>query len=100
MKSIRHVNSTYDFWLESIEYVQERKEDILFIGFQISLDKDFERLKNILHLPKILFYPKTMYWLTGHQKGLKQRYPKKPLQIFLSGTKTTLSFISSVKNCG
>ncbi|HDQ41914.1 MAG TPA: hypothetical protein ENN39_12930 [Desulfonatronum sp.] len=41
MKNIRHVNSTYDFWLKSIEYVK-RNDDIIFIGFQESFDEDFD----------------------------------------------------------
>jgi len=51
MAEIRQVNVYYIFWLESIEYVKIRLDDILFVGFQESLDEDFGELKRILQLP-------------------------------------------------
>ncbi|CAK8714580.1 Sulfotransferase domain-containing protein [Candidatus Electrothrix gigas] len=54
MRSIFHVNTSFWDWFESKEYFLSRKEDIFFIGFQESLNKDFERLKRKLELPETL----------------------------------------------
>lgn len=51
MAEIRHINVSYAYWLESIEYVKTRLDDLLFVGFQETLDEDFEELKRILRLP-------------------------------------------------
>lgn len=54
MRSIFHVNTSFWDWFENKEYFLSRKEDIFFIGFQESLNADFERLKKKLELPKTL----------------------------------------------
>src|SRR6056297_1151120 len=58
MRNIRHVNSSYADWFDSIEYLKKRKDDILFIGFQESFDQDFHILINILGLPEYITLPK------------------------------------------
>ncbi len=45
MRSIRHVRSLYREWLISERYLRSRLSDLFFIGFQESLQDDFERLK-------------------------------------------------------
>jgi len=48
MRSIGHVRSSYWEWFESEQYFLSRRTDILFVGFQERLDRDFERLKHTL----------------------------------------------------
>ena len=56
MKSVQHFTQ-YKQWYISFEYFQSRKEDILFVGFQESLNDDFETLKEILELPEDSILP-------------------------------------------
>ena len=57
MKSIFHVNTSFWDWFENKEYFLSRMPDIFFIGFQESLDGDFERLKIKLGLPDTIKLP-------------------------------------------
>ncbi len=57
MNSISHVNMPFSFWIESESYLMLRRADILFIGFQENLFKDFEILKSKLNLPDNLKLP-------------------------------------------
>ena len=54
MRSITHVKSSFYDWVISNEYFEQRKCDILFVGFQESLDLDFDELKTILNLPSLV----------------------------------------------
>lgn len=57
MNYVIHLSSYYD-WFKDIEYFKSRINDILFIGFQETLDNDFEKLKVILGLPASATLPK------------------------------------------
>jgi hypothetical protein len=57
MRSIGHVCDSYWKWFESEEYFLSRIHDIVFIGFQENLSRDFESLKSILGLPAALSLP-------------------------------------------
>ena len=57
MKTIKHVNSSYYDWFDSKDYFLSRLTDIIFIGFQESLEKDFNSLKKILDLPEVVNLP-------------------------------------------
>jgi len=57
MKHIGHVNSHYGDWFDSESYLEERAEDILFVGFQESLDTDFSRLRELLDIPETVELP-------------------------------------------
>jgi hypothetical protein len=50
MGSIQHLASTLT-WLESEAYLGSRLQDVFFIGFQETLNEDFDRLKQKLGLP-------------------------------------------------
>ena len=52
MKNIGHVDTSYWRWFINEEYFLSRRNDILFIGAQKDLDRDFARLKEILGLKK------------------------------------------------
>lgn len=51
MQSIQHVRSHYQFWLNSVEYLESRSQDVLWIGRTEHLTADFETLKQLLNLP-------------------------------------------------
>jgi len=52
MKDIGHIRKSYWDWFLSEDYFLSRRRDILFVGFQESFNRDFEKLKNILMLPE------------------------------------------------
>jgi len=58
MRSIYHVKSHYRDWFQSEKYLLSRLPDILLIGFQESLEEDFELLKQLLGLPGWVSLPK------------------------------------------
>jgi hypothetical protein len=51
MRGITHVQASYWDWFHDRAYFESRLNDILLIGFQETLDADFERLKSLLDLP-------------------------------------------------
>jgi hypothetical protein len=57
MRAIKHVKSSYWDWFENESYFLSRIPDILFVGFQESLDADFERLKQKLGLADAVTLP-------------------------------------------
>lgn len=58
MTGIRHLRRLVRQSLGNKAYIESRLGDILYIGFQESLSKDFERLKTILELPSNLSLPR------------------------------------------
>ena len=59
--NIRHVNTQYYHWFKDSHYFQSRIDDILFIGYQETLNKDFQSLKQALELPSSAELPKDDY---------------------------------------
>ena len=57
MQSISHVRDSYFRWFGSEEYFLSRLADVFFIGFQETLNDDFEELKIKLGLPNSLALP-------------------------------------------
>jgi hypothetical protein len=57
MKGIRHVKSSYWEWFHDPAYFESRLGDVLFIGFQETLDADFQILKSLLNLPRDIQLP-------------------------------------------
>jgi hypothetical protein len=51
MQGIRHVNTCDADWLSSVDFVRERRRDILWVGLTSRLSQDFARLLQILGLP-------------------------------------------------
>jgi len=72
MLTIRHVNRHYSFWFESIEYLLKRKDDILHILFNETLDEDFKNLNNKL---KILLNYKNDLTLPGEDNKFRHKTP-------------------------
>ena len=58
MRCIFHVRNSFFDHLQSDDYFNSRLNDILFIGNQIRLDEDLEKLKDILGLPAGLKLPR------------------------------------------
>ena len=58
MGSIQHVRDSFWSWFDNESYFQSRIPAIEFIGFQETLDRDFEALKGRLHLPEEAVLPK------------------------------------------
>ncbi|SEH08286.1 Stf0 sulphotransferase [Candidatus Venteria ishoeyi] len=56
MENVQHFKA-YSNWYVNFEYFQSRIDDILFIGFQESLNSDFFALKNILDIPDHIELP-------------------------------------------
>lgn len=52
MKSIDNVKTSYWDWFENEKYFLSRNKDMIFIGNQKYLNRDWARLKKILKLPK------------------------------------------------
>ena len=57
MRSIEHLNTHYSYWLHDVEYLASRKNDILFIGFQETLNDDFNALIGLLGLSDSIQLP-------------------------------------------
>lgn len=58
MKSIKHVRNHYWDWFTDEDYFNARLQDIFFIGFQETLDENFEILKKKLSLPERITLPR------------------------------------------
>lgn len=56
MESVKHF-ACYNKWYINTDYFKSRIDDILFIGFQESLDSDFIKLKSILGIPEDVKLP-------------------------------------------
>jgi hypothetical protein len=57
MCSIQHVSSSFWFWLHDPDYFTSRSDDLLFVGFQESLNSDFPRLLKLLGLDEQITLP-------------------------------------------
>lgn len=57
MRAIEHVKDSYLRWFDSEAYFLSRQSDIALIGFQETLNEDFELLKRMLDLPADLALP-------------------------------------------
>jgi hypothetical protein len=57
MREISHVKHTYKEWFTGVQEISDRGESIVLIGLQEELASDFERLKQLLNLPRTLSLP-------------------------------------------
>jgi hypothetical protein len=57
MQNIGHIRTHYWLWFENEAYFKSRNSDLFFVGFQESLDKDFDDLKVLLNLPESVKLP-------------------------------------------
>ena len=59
ISNIRHINQGYFYWFDSIQYFLSRINDVLFFGFQESLNEDFYKLKDLLGLDSSIGLPQS-----------------------------------------
>jgi hypothetical protein len=57
MRSIQHVRDSFYYWFISDDYFRSRLDDIILIGFQETLEADFDSLKCIIGLQKDVVLP-------------------------------------------
>lgn len=57
MQKIGHLRWSLMYWFESEEYFLSRLNAVMMVGFQRQLEKDFERLKDLLGLPGVVRLP-------------------------------------------
>lgn len=57
MRSIEHLNRHYTHWLGPVEASAARRERLVFVGRQETLERDVERLRRLLGLPQPLALP-------------------------------------------
>jgi len=58
MRTIQHVATFLAGWLGTVEYLKSRENDILFIGFQETLNSDVIKLGKLLNFPREIDLPK------------------------------------------
>ncbi len=75
MENIQHFKR-YNNWYGDLAYFHFRIKDILYIGFQESLDKDFNKLKIILGLPEDTKLPDDDVGAHRNPKGLDKSLDK------------------------
>lgn len=76
MTHINHVRTTYADWFVSDEYFSSRRNDLLFIGFQEHMDRDFPLLAEILALPSGTSLPRDPV-MANRSEGLDERKKKR-----------------------
>ena len=72
MNNIQHFRR-YNQWYIDLDYFYSRRNDILFIGFQESLNEDFERLKSILGIENSIVLPDDNILVHKNPEGLDKR---------------------------
>jgi hypothetical protein len=70
MRVIGHVRSSYWQWLGDEATLTDRLDDILFVGRQESLARDFEALRGLLGLPAGVRLPEAHRTPEGFDRGL------------------------------
>lgn len=78
MEHVEHLKR-YSYWYGDSEYFKSRIKDILYIGFQESLNADFCELKNILGLPETAQLPEDDVGAHRNPKGLNKSIDKEGL---------------------
>ena len=73
MHTVQMLRNPFDDWLIDRETWEARLPDLLFVGFQESLDADFHRLLRILGLPEDLELPHDDYYAHRNPAGSNMR---------------------------
>ena len=94
MKSIGHVRSHYWDWFENEEYFMSRMTDIVFIGYQETLEKEFERLKVVLGLPESAALPVDDTKSHRNPKGLDKTLEDRAIENLRSWYNEDYKFMS------
>ena len=96
MEKMRHL-SHFRRWYVDMPYFNSRSRDILFVGFQESLESDFETLKSILELPQSLVLPDDETAAHKSTGNLDKKIDEVPLKCLEEWYREDLEFISACK---
>jgi len=96
MDYIQHLRH-YDNWYTDFDYFNSRVEDIFFIGFQESLDKDFIKLKEKLLLDTSCALPTDDIAAHRNPKGLDKHLDNIGKEALLKHYKDDIQFYSLCK---
>lgn len=96
MKSVQHFRN-YNQWYINLDYFKSRLDDILFVGFQESLDVDFLKLKNILGIPSGINLPTDEVAAHKNPKNIDKSIDKSGLSALQAWYLEDAKFISLCK---
>jgi hypothetical protein len=92
MRGIGHVNDFYSRWFESEEYFLSRLADVVLIGFQETLNQDFEILKIRLGLPVEIQLPRDEVSTHRTPAGMNQKLPPESIAVIEKWYATDFKF--------
>jgi hypothetical protein len=96
MENILHFKR-YEKWYVDFEYFHTRSEDILFIGFQESLETDFNQLKSILKIPLAMALPTDDLNAHRNQKSADKRLDESAIAALKEWYSDDFRFIALCK---
>lgn len=96
MKNVQHF-SPYKKWYSDVEYFLSRIEDVLYIGFQESLNENFSELKNILELPESASLPTDDVLSHKNPDGIDKLIEEKGVVALKDWYSDDIKFISLCK---
>ena len=93
MNSIEHVRDSYWNWFENEDYLRSRMPDILFIGFQEHLDRDFGALRSKLGLSPAVNLPLDDVAAHRNPRGLDTHLDDAAVENLRDWFKTDYQFV-------
>ena len=96
MENVQHFKS-YSKWYVDFDYFKSRLDDVLFIGFQESLDADFVKLKSILEIPQKINLPTDDIAAHRNPKGINKFIGEHGMQALRAWFQEDYEFISLSK---
>ncbi len=97
LTEVRHFEH-YSHWLGNMEYFKSRLDDILFVGHQESLNKDFIKLKECLGLPEKAALPTNDIVAHINPKNVDKRISEEGLVALADWYSEDYDLISFAKN--
>jgi hypothetical protein len=76
MNNIAHTRSPHWIWIQNEAYFLARRPDILFVGFQETLNDDFSLLAKLLSLPEGIKLPRDDITFHNNPSGVAKRLDK------------------------
>lgn len=96
MQSVQHFKP-YKEWYVDFDYFESRFEDILFVGFQESLDADFMKLKKILKIPQSITLPTDDIIAHRNPKDINKSIDEKGVKALIKWYSDDYRFMSLCK---
>lgn len=97
MKAIRHLQH-YNQWYEDLDYFESRIADVLYIGFQETLDSGFHELKGILGLDESIQLPGDDVGAHRNPGGLDRTIDEAGIAALEEWYAEDIEFVSLCKN--